>query len=786
MNISNNGGQKNFRGSEFDGRKVSDGQTSMRVAFVGNYLPRECGIATFTTDLCAAVASGCPASRCSVVAVNDHGARYQYSSDVEFEIAEQEIDQYREAADFLNSKGVDVVCLQHEFGVYGGAAGEYILALLDRLDAPVVTTFHTLLEEPNSNYKRVTLELVRRSGRLVVMTARMERLLCELYHADPAKIDLIPHGIPEVPWTFSDLRHGAVAALNKRVLLTFGLLSPGKGIEYVIRALPDILELGQEVLYLVVGATHPKVLKEHGEAYRDQLEALVRKLDLGEHVEFHDRFVELEELKQFIAAADIYVTPYINAAQAVSGTLAYASGCGKPVVSTPYWHAQELLADGRGLLVPFRDSAAFGTALTTLLMDDDGRLKMARQAYRSGRETVWPRVAMKYFKSFQRAHQGAIHSRGAANRVNHRCHGKGAMLPDFNLEHLKRMTDSTGLFQHAVYTVPNLSEGYCTDDNARALILALRLEELGLGGNAVGRLCSTYSAFLHHAFHQEARKFRNFMSFERQWLEPVGSADSQGRALWGLGFSVGHGSGGTPMIRLFNRALPAAADFRELRSIAFALLGVVEYLKRFRGDRGVKDAGERLTHRLYSSLRSNRRSEWFWFQDFLSYDNARLAQALIAGGRQSADRDIVGAGLEALRWLVQIQGGDTRHLRPVGSQMVYRQGGSRPRFDQQPLEAWATVSACLEAFLTTSRAEWYTRARQAFDWFLGRNDLGLSLYDPSTGGCRDGIHPDRLNQNQGAESTLSFMLSLAELLAFQQMRQPLADDTLFQPMGQTH
>src|SRR6202045_1270618 len=449
-----------------------------RIAFVGDYLPRKCGIATFTSDLLAAVASAHLHSQCFSVSVNDIKGGYEYPQVVRFEIEEQDLSSYLRAADFLNISNVDVVCLQHEFGIFGGLAGGHILALLRELRMPVVTTLHTILRKPKADQRRVIHELVALSTRLVVMADRGRRMLQEIYQAPPAKIDLIPHGIPDVgfvdPTDFKD----QFGVEGKVVLLTFGLLSPNKGIEYVLNALPDILAEFSDVVYIVLGATHPNELREHGEAYRLSLEILAKKHKLEKNVIFYNRFVDLENLKEFIGAADFYITPYLNEAQITSGTLAYAFGAGKAVVSTPYWHAAELLAEDRGVLVPFRDAQAIAREPIAFLRDDTRRHAMRKNAYRMGRDMVWSNVAQLYMRSFELSRlEGAALSRKSLPTKT--LDQKPRELPELKLDHLARMTDSTGVFQHAIFEVPNFSEGYCSDDNARAFILAVLLGESG-------------------------------------------------------------------------------------------------------------------------------------------------------------------------------------------------------------------------------------------------------------------------------------------------------------------
>jgi glycosyltransferase involved in cell wall biosynthesis len=734
------------------------------VAFLGNYLPRKCGIATFTSDLLEAVAARHPQSRCFAVPVNDVEG-YRYPDVVRFEIEEQDPSSYRRAADFLNSSGADVVSLQHEFGIFGGPAGSHVLALLRELKAPAVTTLHTVLLKPDADQLRVMRKLIAHSTRLVVMTERGRTILRDVYRAPAAKIDLIPHGIPDVPCVAPDHYKDRFGVAGRKVLLTFGLLSPNKGIEHVLNALPEIVAEFPDVVYIVLGATHPNELRTRGESYRLGLEAIARKNKLENHVVFHNRFVELKELTGFIGAADIYITPYLAEAQSTSGTLAYALGAGKPVISTPYWHAAELLRDQRGVLVPFADPGAIAREASGLLRDAKRRQAMSDSAYQLGREMVWTKTADLYMESFAAARrQGAAAPRESV-AVNGFKHGPQA-APELNLDHLCHMTDATGIFQHASFTAPNPSEGYCTDDNARALILAVLLGQLDEPPQRVRTLAATYAAFLNGAFDPKTARFHNFMGIDHRWLDERGSEDSHGRAVWALGTAVGRAPvwiSQTTAGQLFAQALPAVTELGSPRAWAFSLIGIHEYLRHMKGDRRAKDVRKELTRRLVEIFDKVAAPGWTWFEDGLTYDNAKLAHALIVTGRATRQKNVYERGLRALRWLVDVQTSQHGQLRPIGSNGFYKRNGARADFDQQPIEAHTTVSACLEAYRATADPWWHAQAQRAFDWFLGGNDLGLELYSRQTGGCRDGLHSDRGNENQGAESTLAFLMSLAEM-----------------------
>lgn len=741
-------------------------QAVRTVAMLGNHLPRQCGIATFTSDLSAAIATERADMDCFVLAINDAGKQHAYPPRVRFEIAESDVGAYRRAADFLNASSVDVLCVQHEYGIFGGQAGSHVLALLRRVRMPVVTTLHTILAEPNPQQRAVMDELTALSERLVVMTAHGAVLLRDVHGVPDRKIDVIPHGIPAVPAACPKDRLGVD---GKSVILTFGLLSPDKGIEYVIEALPAILARYPNTVYIVLGATHPHVRERFGETYRTTLEQRAETLGVGAATIFHNRFVSQEELVQFLGAADIYVTPYLNPEQITSGTLAYAVGSGTAVISTPYRYARELLADGRGILVPRRDSGAIAERVIELLEDDGKRLALRRRAAAYGRDMLWPAVARRYAESFARASrdhaQGrrtAIQARTLASRLSD--------LPQINLEHLTSMTDQTGMLQHCTFDVPSYDDGYCLDDNARALLVtALIDDDAGTEHDkAAHALASRYLAFVNHAFDRERGRFRNFMTYARQWTEQQGSEDSHGRALWALGTVAARASdSGRQSLasQLFRAALPEVSRFTSPRAWAYALLGIAEYLRESAGEAYVQSMRRLLAERLLHLYRDVSTSTWPWFEDRATYCNARLSQALIISGMALGDADMTDAGLRSLEWLSATQCTDDGYFAPIGSNGFFPRGGRKAPFDQQPVEACAMVSASLDAARATGDARWPADARRAFTWFLGQNQLQRPLYNAATGGCRDGLHADRANENQGAESTLSFLQALLEMRA---------------------
>lgn len=733
-----------------------------KLAFVGNHLPRQCGIATFTTDLSHFVAKAAPGVETLVVAMNDAGRSHDYPPHVRFEVAEDELAAYRRAAQYLNASGVDVISLQHEYGIFGGKCGGHVLTLLQELRMPVVTTLHTILTSPSA-LQRATLDrVIALSARVVVMSQHGAETLREVHGVPAEQIDVIPHGIPLA--TSGTHGKAQLGLADQNVILTFGLLSPDKGVEYVLEALPAILAQHPATVFVVLGATHPHVKERHGEAYRLELQSRARRLGVQHAVVFHDRFVDDMELAEFLSAADIYITPYLNPQQSTSGTLARAVAAGRAVVSTPYWHARELLAEGRGVLVPVRDAAAIAQAVSRLLADDDERKALGRRAAEHALSSSWPVVARSYLSSFDRALDGRRRGRPVPPSW---LLAPPADLPELNLDHLRAMTDDTGLVQHATFDVPRYEEGYCLDDNARALLLMTLMEEASTTWPRHSRTAAArYLAFVAYAFNHGAGRFRNFMSYSRRWTEDVGSEDSHGRAVWALGSVVGRSA--EPSRRGLGRelllaALPALANFSSPRAWAYGLLGIDEYLRAFRGDSSAESLRATLVHKLCELHGRHASSDWPWFEDSLTYSNARLSQALIASGEAMGSAEVTQLGLQTLAWLSDSQISVDGYFAPVGSNGFHHKGAIKAEFDQQPVEAGAMVSACLAALRVSADARWARDGRRAFEWFLGHNHLRLPLYDAATGGCRDGLHQERRNENQGAESTLSFLLALLEV-----------------------
>jgi len=741
----------------------------IRVGFIGTYPPRQCGIGTFTHDLATGIAQHYGETPgqdgiAQVVALTNIPGGYAFGREVCLEIRHQHAIDYRQAADYLNLSRVEVVSLQHEFGIYGGEDGDYILNLLNNLKKPVVTTLHTVLAEPTPGQLRTLKSIGEHSILVVAQAQKGVEMLTDIYGVPGEKILLIHHGAPDVPFLDPAIYKNQFDAADRRVILTFGLLNPNKGIESVIEALASIVTEFPDVLYIVLGATHPEVKRRYGEAYRISLERLVEEKGLARHIVFHNHFVTHQQLIEFLIATDIFVTPYLTKEQSVSGTLAYAMACGKVIVSTPYWYAEEMLADGRGCLIPFRDVGDLAGCLRNLLSDEMKRSRLRACAYQFGRQMIWREVANRYVEAFEQAQQeyGTWASR---LRIREQVSSPPG-LPEVNLSHLRTLTDDTGILQHAVFGIPDRHHGYSTDDNARAVVVAVMNLKL-FQDESLLPLLYTYLSFLNYALNRESGRIRNFMSYDRRWLEEVGSEDSYGRTLWALGITVAYPPTDSILAltaRMFEECVRSCASFTSPRAWAYIILGCLAYLQRFSGHQEARQVVTLLAERLFNLFQSNGLVDWPWCEDTVTYDNARLPQALIAAGEWLGHNDMRARGLHTLEWLLQIQTQPYEgHLSLIGNHGWFPHGGEKALFDQQPLDAAALIDACYEAYLATKEERWLRSMSTCFDWFLGKNDLHEAVYDFRTGGCKDGLHSAGVNQNQGAESNLAWLMSLHRL-----------------------
>lgn len=723
-----------------------------RIALLGNFLPRHCGLATFTTDTYTALTDRYPGLAVDVYAMDDHPGRYAYPDAVTWAIPEQDRDAYLEAARRITASGAKALWVQHEYGIYGGPAGSHLLTLLSRLTIPVIVTLHTVLEYPNEDQRRVMTALLSRAAKVIVMAERGREILIETYAAHPATIAVIPHGVPDRNLIDTAAMKPRFGFEGREVLLTFGLLAPNKGIETMIAAMPAIVAAHPQALYVVLGATHPNLIAHEGEAYRDRLIAQAGELGVADNVCFVDGFVDYDLLLDYLQAADIYVTPYLNREQITSGTLSYAVGLGKAVVSTPYVHAAEILADDHGVLVPFRDSAALSAEILRLLDDRVAHAALIERAYARGRTMTWPRLAEKAMALLD-----DIVARKPA-RIAKPALDFTPLAPD--LRAVERMSDATGMLQHSIYSVPDRRHGYCIDDNARALMLVNRMEDLS--ADRRHHWATVYAAFIQFAWNEDARRFRNFMRFDRTWCEEVGSEDSNGRAIWALGTTArdGHDRGLRDWATVwFDRTAALSFELKSPRTMAFAMLGAAALLERHPGHALSKRILADFGDALMTLADRTRRPEWRWFEIVLAYDNCRLPEALIRGGMALGRQDMIDCGLDTLDWIVAQQTSPEGRFRAVGTESFGRELEPPLPFDQQPLEAQATIDACVAAYDATGAARWADEAMRAYRWYLGANDLDMPLATAADGGCFDGLHPNGLNRNQGAESILALQLA---------------------------
>lgn len=747
----------------------------MKIAYIGTYQPRQCGIGTFTGNLLNAIGSNIddnsPQEHSSVIALNDPDGKYDYPSEVEYIIRQNHQHDYVEAARFINYHQADVCSLQHEFGIFGGEMGVYILPLVHKLEIPLIVTFHTVLKDPSVTQKSIIQRISEKASKIVVMSQKAVDLLMSVYDVDKEKLTLIPHGVPVYSIPPTDIVRKKFNFENRKVLFTFGLISRNKGIETVINALPQVVEKHPDVLYLVLGNTHPNVIKNYGEEYRNHLIHLIREKNLSNNVFLQKQFIDEKTLFEYLRAVDIYITPYHNEEQITSGTLSYAVGAGTAIVSTPYWHAQELLDGGRGILFDFKNSAQLADILINLF-DNPTRIKQLKQnTYDYGRQLSWPLVGKQYL------HLAESIKKTYRKREIEKTIIDPTLLPELNLQHIKRLTDDTGIIQHSLYGVPNLKEGYCLDDNSRALILTV-MAYLQKREPETLQLLIIYLRFIHYMQNDEGT-FRNFLAFNRQYLDKEGSEDSFGRTIWALGYLINH----SPYIsyrqfalEIFRKALPNFSNLTHLRGIANTVIGVSYYLRRYPSDQELYHILEQLTAKIKGFYERNISDNWKWFEDTVTYDNgiiplALLNSAMITG--DSATLTIAGESIAFLESFTFNKG----HLTPVGNDGWYKKGDKCPLYAQQSIDVMAIVLMYYQAYLTLKDKSSLEKMFVSFLWYLGENELRLPLYDYETNGCFDGLESYGLNQNQGAESTLAYLIShLAVLKSIELEHRNISED----------
>jgi len=742
----------------------------LSVSFISSYVPRQCGIATFTCDLAAAVEKDSSTGEIlpTITALNDIAEGYKYPPEVKLVIKDKSINDFKEAAHYLNFSDADVINLQHEFGLYGGEAGSNILFLADNLHKPLVTTLHTVLETPSEDEYKVLKEICALSSYVVVQSQRAVDMLINIYGVPERKIKFIAHGAPDVPFIDTSYYKDKLRLAEKKVILTFGLVGPGKGIEDVITAMTSVVKEYPDVMYIILGATHPNVKRQFGESYRNMLENLVKKNGLEKNVIFINRFVENKELLEFLLMSDIYVSPYHNKHQIVSGTLTYALVSGKAVVSTPYWYAEELLAEERGMLYPFKDTEALSKILLELLKDENKRNKLRKNAYDAGRKLTWANTAKKYAEVFLKS---VDEFKGRPYiPTSPRVIGLPA-LPELNFTHLRNLTDDTGILQHATYSIGNPREGYCTDDNVRALLVTV-MDKRMFNDAKVDQLINIYLRFVYNAYNREKGLFKNFMSYDRKWLDDGGSEDCNGRVIFVLGYIIKNLRSNSIIgitKSMFDESILNMQNFHSPRAISYIIMGCIFYLSKFSGALDVINICKKLTERLYENYLVYKKPEWLWYEDYLTYLNGRLPHAMLTAGQFFNSKKFIEAGLESLTWLYdQLTDGSSKYISLIGNDGWYVRGKQKAKYDQQPVEIPALIDACFIAYDITKDYAWIEKINLTFSWFLGNNERQEPICDFASGGCFDGLNSTIINQNQGAEATISWLLSLLRMLKIDQ------------------
>lgn len=744
--------------------KIINGQE--KIGIIGNYLPRRCGIATFTTDLSKAIRNElCGENRLINIAMNDREEGYDYPSEVKLTIQEDNREEYIKVARYLNENEYRAVIVQHEYGIYGGADGEYIIELMKRLEMPVLTNLHTVLENPSFGQRKVMNALAKYSEKLLVMSKKAFDILTRVYEIPSEMVVFVPHGILDTTYEEQGLYNDAIDLEGKEIILTFGLLGPGKGLEVMIGAMPAIVKKNPNAVYLILGKTHPHILEKRGDLYREKLKEQIKSLNLEKNVIFHNKFVDSDILVKYIKTSTIYSIPYLNRNQITSGTLAYALGSGAAVVSTPFWHAEELLAEGRGVLVPFRDSESLAREINMLLTDSEKRQNMRRKAYDYARSMIWSEVAKSHLKIIEECkgekkilEKNKREDVGGSRKIIYK-------LPEINLSHLKILTDDTGILQHAKYTIPDLTHGYCVDDNARALIATSMYYNLK-GDKDIYPFIQKYLAFLNYSFDEKTKRFANFMSYDRRWQENIGSEDSHGRALWALGVTyknIKDESIRAIVMELFISALSVVADFSSPRSWAFTVLGLSAYLEVNPEDTEKREVKRNLAEKIHSLYKNTATSDWHWCEETATYSNGILPHALILAGEYIGDKEMYNIGIQSLKWLLKIQTAPEGHLSVIGNEGWFIRDKEKAAFGQQPVEAMCLLNACLHVYRSTRDRWWLNEGNKCMAWFFGENDLNTPVYNYEDGGCGDGLDSHGVSKNQGAESTLAGLISLINI-----------------------
>ena len=751
----------------------------MKIAYISTFPPRECGLATFNQNLVNAIGVNDKYTEDGsfIVAVNESNEldEHHYPKEVKFVIRQQNRHDYIAAAEFINDSDVDTCIIQHEYGIFGGTSGIYLLGLINKLTKPFVTILHTVLKEPDFMQETILKEIAGKTSKVVVMSKKAVLFLKSIYKIPAEKIKIIEHGVPDLEPSPNNPILQTALFKGKRVLFTFGLISKNKGLETVIKALPAIVAKHPNVLYIILGNTHPGVVRESGEKYRDSLKQLAIELGVDKNVAFINKFVSEAELYEYLTAADLYITPYLNEAQITSGTLSYAVGAGAAVVSTPYWHAQELLADGRGKLFDFKNYKQLSDIVNGILDNEQEHKSLKNKAYSYGLKLRWPSIGNTFIKVLEEAvKMGKINKRETPPIID-----VGAM-PELNLNHIQLLTDDTGIIQHAKFGIPNWKEGYCIDDNARALIFCIMLHNQ-LKNKVAIKLMPKYLSFIEYMQTSDGG-FRNFLSYSKKYLDEVGSEDSFGRAIWSLGFLISNGPNNSYKEfgrELFWNSYKRFDDLKHIRGMANTVIGISYYLKTQSDDELLVPKINQLADTIKTAYRQNSEKNWSWFEDILTYDNAILPLSLLCHYQATGNKESYRIAFESIDFLDSFSF-KNGYLSLVGNDGWMKKHQHNPIYDQQAIDAMAMLLMYSKAYEMTKKDKYLEHLNTSYQWFLGNNSLHVPLYDRETNGCADGIQENSLNRNQGAESTLAYFISYLAVLnaaekEYETLNSPITD-----------
>jgi glycosyltransferase involved in cell wall biosynthesis len=723
-----------------------DDKRKQLICFLGTFPPRECGIATFTKDLAYAIKKRFnPKIDIRVAAINEEPtSMYNYNRKVGFKISQNDIDDYIELAKKINrSNSIKIVSIQHEFGIFGGEFGNNLIPFLEALEKPVVVTFHSVLPCPAEYQKKVVKSIGEKSSAIVVMAEKAVEILTEVYGVDKRKIYYVPHGTPQVPFCDTEKEKKRLGLQGKKIFSTFGLLNRGKGIEYILRALPKVVEKHPDILYLIIGETHPVIRRREGEKYRNDLIKLVEKLGIKDNVRFYNKYLSLKEIISFLKATDVYLSPGLDKNQIVSGTLAYAISCGKPVISTGFLHAKEIVnKSGAGFVVDFKNPEQYKRAILKFL-DNPNLLKEAsKKAYSYSRHMTWPNVAQGYMRIFEKFTE---------------LEEEKNKFPQINLKHLIKMTNKNGMIQFANHSTPDLNSGYTLDDNARALIVVGKEYSLYKSKNS-RQLAEIYLNFIEKMQREDGR-FYNYLTKELKIKDKKLYQDPFGRALWALGSAIYYFDGNIRdrARKIFEKAVENILWLKSVRAKAFSVFGIYLYDKVFQ-DSAKKQKTNLLIEPVVEEYKHNSRKDWRWFEEGLTYANSTLPEAFFIAYKMTGNHKYLKIAKESFDFLCSLTFVEG-NLMPIGQNGWFSYKGKRAFFDQQPIDASSTTRTCLVAHNILKDKKYADLGLSAFNWFLGKNSLNQFIYDSSTGGCYDGLSPSCVNINQGAESTLSYLMS---------------------------